>query len=107
MDYTHSDGSSAISIESSNSGVNRFPDLESTREAVRLSLDYRYSERLTASVQLAYENFDVRDWALAGVDPDTIPTVLTLGADPYDYDVFVIGLGFRYSLGRGDISLRE
>jgi hypothetical protein len=33
------------------------------------------------------------------VEPATIPTVLTLGADPDDYDVVLATLSFRYSFG--------
>jgi hypothetical protein len=29
-----------------------------------------------------------------------MPTVLTLGADPDDYDVFLVSLSMRYSFGR-------
>lgn len=38
-------------------------------------------------------------WTLAGVEPDTIPVVLTLGAEPYDYDVRLASFGFSYCLG--------
>ena len=45
--------------------------------------------------------------ALAGVQPDTIPTVLTMGAQPYDYDVWVVGLSFRYLVGGREIAFAE
>jgi len=38
---------------------------------------------------LRYEDFSSSDWALQGVDPATIPTVLTLGADPDDYSLYL------------------
>ena len=34
-----------------------------------------------------------------GVGPATIPVVLTLGAQPYDDQVLIFGLGFRYLIG--------
>jgi hypothetical protein len=46
-----------------------------------------------------YEDYASSDWALQGVEPATIPTVLTLGADPDDYDVVLATLSFRYSFG--------
>jgi hypothetical protein len=46
-----------------------------------------------------YERFVADDWALEGVGPATIPMVVTLGAEAYDYDVFLIGIGFRYFIG--------
>jgi hypothetical protein len=32
-------------------------------------------------------------------DKSPIPAVLSLGAEAYDYDVFLIGIGFRYFIG--------
>jgi len=98
FDYTHTDGSSDIELVNG-AGRSIFPALESTRDSFRLRLRYRRSERLQGVLQLRYESFDSEDWALQGVQPGTIPNVLSLGADPYEYDVFVIGLGVSYALG--------
>jgi hypothetical protein len=57
------------------------------------------TERLALNVGLHYEGFKVDDWALQGVAPDTLPVVLTLGAQPYDYDVMLVGIGFTYQVG--------
>ena len=46
-----------------------------------------------------HEGFRSDDWALQGVGPAMIPATLTLGARPYDYDVTLIGIGFRYFIG--------
>ena len=48
---------------------------------------------------MRYEDYSSSDWALQGVEPATIPTVLTLGADPDDYNVYLATLSFRYSFG--------
>jgi hypothetical protein len=48
---------------------------------------------------LRYEHFDAHDWALDGVEPDTLPSILTSGADAFDYDANLIGLSFRYRFG--------
>jgi hypothetical protein len=48
---------------------------------------------------IRWERFETADWALDGVQPDTIPVVLTMGADAYDYDVWVVGIGVRYRIG--------
>jgi len=104
MDYMRSDGSSEIKLTSSGE-LSKFPDLESTFDHFRLKLSYHRSERLELSLNLRYQRFSTEDWALDGVGPATIPVVLTLGADPYDDDVFVFGLGFRYGMGSaGDSS---
>lgn len=101
LDYTRSDGTSAISVVSA-AGLSQFPDLESTLEYLRLQLSYRQSDRLEFTMNLRYQSFLVEDWALQDVGPATISSVLTLGAQPYDEEVVIVGLGFRFSMGRLD-----
>ena len=99
LDYTRSDGETAIQFSGQNVSPTPLPDLESTMDSLRLSLNYNMSERLDWNLGLRYEQFKTADWALDGVAPDTIPVVLTMGADSYDYDVWVIGIGVRYRIG--------
>ena len=84
-----------------------FPTIDNDLESLRLSVTYRSSDRFDIDLSLRYESFESNDWALAGVEPDTIPSVLGLGADPYNYDVWVIGLGFRYLVGPREIQFPE
>lgn len=107
LDYTHAEGTSEIEVSPLGSSASRFPDLESTLDAVRLRAIYRWSEQLEAILQVRYESFTAEDWSLEGVESATLPLVLTLGADPYDYDVTVVGLGFRYYFGGRNVSLPE
>lgn len=102
FDFLRSQGTSEIDVSSASGGLSRFPDLESTLDSLRMRLSYRVSERLELALRLRYESFEAEDWGLEGVGPATIPVVLTLGADPYDYDVFIVGLGFRYLIGGAD-----
>jgi MtrB/PioB family decaheme-associated outer membrane protein len=99
LDYTRSEGTSEISVTSAAAGLSRFPDLESTLEYLRVLLSYRQSDRLALTANLRYQSFLAADWALEGVEPATIPSVLALGAQPYDEDQIIIGLGFRYLIG--------
>ncbi|MGI9326018.1 MAG: MtrB/PioB family decaheme-associated outer membrane protein, partial [Pseudomonadales bacterium] len=87
FDYTYGAGDSAIDVTTSGER-GPLPGLDSTLDSLRLSAVYRFSKRLQWIAELRYEAFEADDWALQGVAPATIPTVLTLGADPYDYDVF-------------------
>lgn len=98
FDYTRADGNTSITVDGGG-----FPDLESTLDSVRLELAWRSSERMTWSAELRYESFSTEDWSIAGLEPTTLPTVLTFGADPYDYDAFLFGLGFRYHIGELEI----
>ena len=102
MDYIRSKGTSEINVASAGGGLSRFPDLKSTLDYLRLQLSYRQSERLEFNMKLRYQSFSVEDWALEGVAPATIPVVLTLGAQPYDDEVLIFGLGFRYRVDGAD-----
>ena len=99
LDYTHSDGETEILVTGPVVSATPLPDLESTMDSLRLSLSYNYSPRLAIDINALWERFEAEDWGLEGVAPDTISSVLTMGANPYDYDVWVFGIGFRYSVG--------
>ena len=99
LDYTHGDGETDILVTSQSGGQSQLPDITSTLDSLRLKAGYRWSDRWETTVYVRYEKFSADDWALQDVEPDTLPAVLTLGADPYDYDVWAIGIGFRYQVG--------
>jgi hypothetical protein len=105
FDYNRSDGETTVDIFSVSGGQSRLPDLTSTLDSATIEASYRWTERLEGTMDLRYERFKVDDYAL--VPPDTIPTVLTLGAQPYDYDVWAVGIGLRYNFGGGEITLAE
>lgn len=107
LDYMRSDGNSEIELVTAATGPSTFPDLESTLDYVRARITWRRSERMHFDVNLRYQRFEAEDWALEGVGPATIPSVLTLGAAPYDDDMFLFGVGFRYLIGASDESSEE
>ena len=99
FDYTRSDGETEILFTGPVVAAAPLPELESTMDSLRLALSYNASDRLAIDVNARWERFEAEDWGLEGVAPDTIGSVLTMGANPYDYDVWVFGIGFRYSVG--------
>jgi len=105
FDYNRSDGETTVDVLSLSGGQSRLPDLTSTLDSARIEASYRWTERLDATLDLRYEQFKVDDYAL--VSPTTLPTVLTLGAQPYDYSVWALGIGVRYRFGGGEIALAE
>ena len=99
MDYTRSDGETEIRFAGQNVSPAPLPKLESTMDSLRFSLNYNASERMDWNLGIRWERFETADWALDGVQPDTIPVVLTMGANSYDYDVWIVGIGIRYRIG--------
>lgn len=98
LDYLYTEGDTSINMIDSGAS-DPFPDLESELQSLRLQLGYQRSERLGLEFSLRYESFESSDWAIGGVEPATIASVLTLGADPYDYDIWVFGMSFHYKVG--------
>ncbi len=105
FDYSRGDGETTIDYDSLSGGSSSLPALESTLDSLRVEASYDFSERLAGTFSLRYEQFELEDWAL--VSPTTLPNVLTLGAQPYDYDVYAVGVGIRYSFGTDEITLAE
>ena len=107
VDYTHTDGETGIRVDQAGQASSTFPSIDSDLDALRATLTYRRSDRLDIDFSLRYEQFETNDWALAGVEPDTMSNVLSMGANPWNYDVWVVGLSFRYRVGPREISFPE
>ncbi len=97
LDYRRSDGTTKIDVDTAEPGTDRFPDLRSELDYLRLRLNYRRSERLGMSFDLRYQRFETADWSRLNVT--TVPQLLSLGASPYDDRSLILGLGFHYRLG--------
>ena len=105
LDYNRGTGKTRIALDSLSGGPSTLPTLESTLDSAEVEASYAFSERLQGTFNLRYERFELKDWAL--VSQTTLPTVLTLGAQPYDYDVYAVGVGIRYRFGDETISLAK
>lgn len=91
--YTRSVGETAMNV----SGLDRpFPDLRTRLHSVRASLDYAWRDNLDVTFGYWYERYATDDWALDRVRPATVPNLLSLGAQSYDYSVNTVFLGFTY-----------
>lgn len=97
--YQYGRGQSAIKRTVIGATATPLPDLDTRINTIRASAGYRRSPRLRLFSRLRYESYDSDDWAQDGVTPATIPTVLSLGAEPFNYDVFLIELGVEYAFG--------
>jgi len=76
--------------------VTRFPDLRSKRETVGLGFRYDLNDNWRFGLDYYYEKVESDDWALNDVGPATITNLLSMGADPFNYDVSVIYFSVRY-----------
>jgi MtrB/PioB family decaheme-associated outer membrane protein len=95
LEYTRAASKGEITID--NAGLqSQFPDLRSDLHQFKLGVDYAFSPAWSLQLGYWYEKFDTSDWALEGVEPDTVPNLLSLGADPFNYETSVIFLGARF-----------
>jgi len=99
IDYTSGRGTSETEMTAMSGRPGRFPSINTRLDFWRMQFTYEIAERIQGALDVRYQRFKARDWALQDVAPATLPNVLTLGARPYDYDVLLIGLTVRYSLG--------
>jgi MtrB/PioB family decaheme-associated outer membrane protein len=96
-DYTYSRSTGDVAVAIANSTQDGpFPELKTDLHSLRISLDYEWSESTTFRVGYWYEYYRSDDWALDGVQPATVPNLLSLGANPFNYDVSTFLVSFVY-----------
>lgn len=98
LDYTYAHSEGRI-LTAADAAGGAFPNLETELNSVRFEAGYDVNPRLRVNLHYVWEDYDSSDWQLAGVEPATIPNLLSMGADPYEYSVNVIGLSISYRFG--------
>ena len=97
LGYTYIDTTGEI--ENNTSGLRSdFPDLDTTRHRVELDLRYQVNDKIDVGVAYLFEDYNVDDWTLDGVQPDTVNNLLASGANWRGYDVNLVTLSFTWSL---------
>ena len=100
LDYTYAKSQGPIDTLVGNApSAESFPKLQTELNSVRLSASYPVNDRLRVSAAWTWEDYSSRDWQIAGVEPATLPNLLSMSPDPYDYSVNVIGVSFTYRFG--------
>lgn len=99
LDYSHGSGETEILYSGMSVAPEALPKLDSTLDSLNLTLRYAWSDRLSTDFVLRWDSFETSDWALDGVLPDTIPSILGSGATSWDYDIWAFGVSFRYLTG--------
>lgn len=99
LDLFFADTDGDVQMASAVSTADTMPQLTTRMNGGELAGRYQWNPELAFRVGLRYEHFDADDWQLDGVEPATVPTLLSLGADAYDYDVELVYLSFDYRFG--------
>lgn len=80
-------------------GTSRMPALRSRMNGGQVAALYHWSPALALRAAVRYERLKSDDWQLDLVEPATVPTLLSLGADAWNYEVTMFVLSFRYRFG--------
>ena len=91
--YTYSIGEITITEGGSGSSL---PDLVTRLHSIKIYGNYHLSVAMVLNASYWYERYSSSDWALDGVNPDTIPNNLSLGQASPTYNVNVVMLSIRY-----------
>jgi MtrB/PioB family decaheme-associated outer membrane protein len=103
LSYTFGAGDSDTTIFGVSEG--KFPTVESQLSSFRADLAWAVNEQVDLAFTWLRETFESDDWAISGIGPATMPTILSLGADPYDYDVNYVSASLRYYFGNRKLAL--
>lgn len=94
VDYTHAKGESQTAIDGVSAGT--FPTVSSKLDTLKADLTWTVSKRTDVVFTWWHEKLKSSDWAIGGIEPSTLPTVLALGYDPYNYDADYVTASVRY-----------
>ena len=73
-----------------------FPDSTSRRQRFDFGLSWPFRDSWSLGLHYLFEKVRSDDWSLEGVEPATVPNLLAMGAEPFNYDVNVVYLSLRY-----------
>jgi len=92
LDYVYMDGESDIGL----SDGSDYPTLNNELQTIKLYALYRVRKDMDLQLTFVHESYDSTDWALDGLEPETVTDVLLLGDESPDYDVNVVTASIRY-----------
>jgi MtrB/PioB family decaheme-associated outer membrane protein len=95
LEYTYASSTGQITNQT-NGLISEFPDLKTRFHQVRLGLEYPCKKDLSLKFGYLFQKYSADDWALDGVSPDTVPNLLSLGAEPQAYSNHVVFVGVKY-----------
>lgn len=92
LEYGYADAEGKIKVSTGEP----LPRLTSTRHTILVYGDYKLDKMSTINAFYRYEDYDESDWAVDGVNPDTIASVLSLGEVSPSYQIGILGVSFNY-----------
>lgn len=96
LDLTYSTGDTDIRVDKSGVGVSEFPEITTRLYTLNVHADRTLGKNSVLRLGYLLEGFSEQDFQRDGIDPDTVPTVLTLGEGTPSYTVHVLQLSLRY-----------
>jgi len=94
-DYVYTYSTGKITVTEGGTGT-PLPDIVTELHSIKIYGNYHLSDATVLNASYWYENYSSRDWALDGVNADTIPNNLSLGQESPSYNVSVIMLSLRH-----------
>ena len=95
FDWVSSDATGRVLTESGQ-GEEPFPPLRSNLRNARVHISYDLSEQWSGTIYAEHEKYDSTDWAVDGLGPDGLLSVLTLGVVSPEYSVTVVRVTASY-----------
>ncbi len=95
VDYVYAGSTGYISVKTS-ANEPPFDPLKTNLKNFKLHFDYDFSDHWGYKLYAEREQYDSRDWAIDGLGVDGINSILTMGEDSPDYNVWYYRLQFSY-----------
>lgn len=97
IDYLHSKSRSGLEFAVGSALTTRpLPRDQTQLDSLTIHASYKLKENLSLRANYWYERFRSMDWAVDGIEPNTLANVILLGEDSPDYSVQVVSLSMVY-----------
>lgn len=97
VDYVYMDGESDIrQFDSGAPAAFPYPTLTNRLQTIRLYALYHVRKDMDIKLTFLHEAYDSTDWALDGLEPESVTDLVLLGDESPDYDNNVVTASIRY-----------
>jgi hypothetical protein len=96
LNLIYVDATGKVTVDTSPAPTASFANMKSIRNSWNLYAKKSFMENLEVQIAYFQEQFEVDDWTIDGVDPDTMLNVLSTGEIAPNYKVEIISAGVKY-----------